>query len=295
MECARGQISLQKWKFVVQNQDGGIIIMMEDYLNYFGFRKEPFGTDVAVTDLFETSEILAAKERFEYTINLGGVGLLTGDVGSGKTTTLRYGISGLHPSEYRVIYLTSTSGSILEMYRLLLSELGIDSSSSSRAVMIRQIKREIEELVRDKKLNVVLIIDEASLLRLDVFIELHTLAQFQKDSKAWLPIILAGQANLIDKLSYRSSSPLASRIIARSHLEGVSLEVMEAYLTHRLAKAGITTHLFEPPALVAIYQGSGGLFRKANHLARGALIGTFKQKMVMVTADHVRIASSEIF
>jgi type II secretory pathway predicted ATPase ExeA len=86
-----------------------------------------------------------------------------------------------------------------------------------------------------------LIIDEASLLRLDVFAELHTLTQFKGDSKPLLPIILAGQNNLVDSLLYRTSLPLSSRIVARSHLEGVSRKHMEAYLAHHLKIAGIQT------------------------------------------------------
>jgi type II secretory pathway predicted ATPase ExeA len=161
--------------------------------------------------------------------------------------------------------------------------------------MVRLIKKEIKELVQEKKLKVVLIIDEASLLRLDVFTELHTLCQFHQDSKPWLPMILAGQSNLIDKLMYRSSMPLASRIIARSHLQGVDLQGMKDYLKHHLTLAAVSQNLFDEQAVTAIHQGSGGLFRKANHLARGALIAAAQSQSTVVNAEHVRVASTEIF
>ena len=77
----------------------------------------------------------------------------------------------------------TSSGSILEFYRQLLAELGIETTGSSRAVMTRLIKREVQQLVQGKKFEVLLIIDEASLMRLEVFSELHTIAQFDKDSK----------------------------------------------------------------------------------------------------------------
>ena len=141
-------------------------------------------------------------------------------------------------------------------------------------------------------MNVTLVIDEASLLRLEVLTELHTLCQFEQDSKPWLPLILAGQDNLIDKLMYRTSLPLASRIVARSHLEGVNRQGMGDYLKHHLAIAGVKTALFDE---TAIQQGSGGLFRKAKHLARGALIAAARDQVTTVSAQHVRIASTEIF
>ena len=124
---------------------------------------------------------------------------------------------------------------------------------------------------------------------------IHTICQFDHDSKPWLPIVLAGQSNLIDKLMYRTSQPLASRIVARSHLEGVSHQDMEQYLKHHLSIAGVKKNLFDKAATTAIHQGSGGLFRKANHLARGALIAAAKSQSMAVTAEHMRLASTEIF
>ena len=161
--------------------------------------------------------------------------------------------------------------------------------------MTSLIKKEIIELIDGRKMKVVLVIDEASLMRLEVFSELHTICQFHKDSKPWLPIILAGQSNLIDKMMYRTSAPLASRIIARSHLEGLDRQGMQQYLEHHLSLAGVKMNLFEDAAVTAIHQGSGGLLRKANHLARGSLIAAAKEKSKSVTAEHVRLAATEIF
>ena len=168
--------------------------------------------------------------------------------------------SKLHPSEYRTIHITACPGSILELYRMFLGELHIDKSSTSRAVMIKLIKKEIAELVQGKKLKVVLIVDEASLMRLEVFAELHTITQFEQDSKPWLPIILAGKTNLIDLLTYQASMPLASRVVARSHLEPANRSQMEEYLTHHLSITGVKNSLFDDTAVTAVHQGSGGLF-----------------------------------
>jgi general secretion pathway protein A len=177
----------------------------------------------------------------------------------------------------------------------LLHALGAPMRGVSKAIMVQRIRDELHELVHNKKLKTVLVIDEASLLRLEVFAELHTLTQFEKDSKPYLPIVLAGQANLADSLMYRSSMPLASRIVARSHLEGVSRAQMHEYLLHHLTICGVTHDIFDEAAVTAIHQGSGGLFRKANHLARGAIIVAAKNKSFTVTADHVRTAATEIF
>lgn len=265
------------------------------YRAFFGFEREPFPSDPGLKDILETEDILGVCSRFDYAVRLGAIGLITGEIGSGKSTALRYAASRLHPSEYRTITITAASGSILEIYRMLLAQLGIETSSSSRAFLLGRIRHEIYGLVCEKKMKVALVIDEASLLRLEVFSELHTLCQFELDSKPYLPIILAGQSHLIDKLMYPGSRPLASRIVARSHLEGADRKQMEIYLAHHLKLVGVKRDLFEEAAVTAIYQGSAGLFRKANHLARGALIAAAQSQCAMVGAEHVRTASSEIF
>ena len=269
--------------------------MNHNYQAFFGLGREPFGSDIKAGDILKTPELTDVKDRFDYVVRLGAVGLVTGEVGSGKSTALRYTIEKLHPSEYRSLYITASSGSILEFYRQLTDVLDIPFSSNSKAMMIKMIKKEILNLVREKKLKLVLIVDEASLMRLEVFAELHTICQFEKDSKPYLPMILSGQNVLIDKLTYRSSQPLTSRIVAKSHLEGTDLAGMEQYLKHHLSIAGMDRMLFETAAVTAIHQGSGGLFRKANHLARGALIAAAQNQSATVNAEHVRIASTEIF
>lgn len=265
------------------------------YRQFFALTCEPFAADVARNDILVTPAVSAVQDRLHYVMRLGAVALVTGEVGSGKSTALRYAVGGLHPSEYRVLAVTASSGSILELYRQVLGELGHDAVGSSRAQMIRTIRSEVLDLVQGKKRKTVLVIDEASLLRLEVFAELHTMAQFEHDSKPYLPIVLAGQANLVDHLRYRTGLPLASRVVAKSHLKGIDQKTMEDYLRHHLQLAGVEHMLFDEAAVTAIHQGSGGLFRKANHLARGALIAAAHQRVPLVTAEHVRVAATELF
>ncbi len=269
--------------------------MNSAYRTFFELTKEPFSTDLKPKEILITQALKGIEERFHYAIRLGAVALVTGEIGSGKSTALRYAVGRLHPSEYRVLSVTASSGSILDLYRQIINALGIESTSSSRAVMTRWIRHEIAESARGKKMKVVLVIDEASLLRLDVFAELHTLMNFEHDSLPFLSIILAGQANLVDNLQYRNSGPLASRVVGRAHLKGVNRQEMEQYLLHHLRLAGVKRNIFDEPALTAIHQGSGGLFRKANHLARGAIIVAARKQDSTVTAEHVRTAATEIF
>lgn len=267
--------------------------MSDHYRVFYGFQKEPFSQDLRIEDMMKNAAVIGVKERFLFAVKLGSVAVITGDVGSGKSSALRFASSALHPSEYRILYVTATSGSIIELYKQIGYALDIESRSSSKAVLTKMIRICLMELIQKKK-KPVLIVDEASLIRLDVFAELHALAQFEGDSQPVLPIILAGQNNLIDNLMFRQSRPLASRVVARGHMESLSSEEMTGYLQHHLNVAGCKHSLFSEQAGTAIHQGSGGLLRRANNLARGALVAAASEKCSVVSADHVRIASTEI-
>jgi len=171
--------------------------MNKTYKNYFGFAREPFVSDIHHKDILITPELEAVAERIQYAVRLGAIALITGEVGAGKSTALRWSMEQFHPSEYKTLWITATSGSILEFYRQLLRSLGSDAASMSKAFYTREIRKEVRELIKEKGQKPIVIVDEASLLRLEVLIELHTITQFEGDSKPWLPIILAGQINLV--------------------------------------------------------------------------------------------------
>ena len=131
-------------------------------------------------------------------------------------------------------------------------------------------------------------------MRLDVFAQLHTLAQMPYDGKNHMPLVLSGQSSLIDKLLFHSSKPFASRVVGRTHLQPLKLADMSAYIAHHLEIVGGKKDLFAEEAIIAIHQSSGGFLRRAGHLARGAMIAAAGEKAPLVTAEHVRVASTEI-
>jgi len=268
-------------------------IQMINYKSFFGFTKEPFSQSIKTEEIFQTQAIEAATERISYAINLGAVSVLTGEVGTGKSTTLRFVVSKLHPSQYKIIHVIASTGSVLEILRQISIALDVESRSNSRAMLTKTIRNILIEISKRKQTPVV-IIDEAQLLRLDVFLQLHTLGQFEMDSNPLMPLILAGQNSLIDKLMYHSSRPLASRVVGKTFLEGLKLKDMSGYLNHHLSIAGMTKQIFSEEAILAIQQTSSGLLRRANILAAGSLIAAAKEQCPVVSAEHVRIASTEI-
>ncbi len=267
---------------------------MSNYKQYFGFKIEPFEKEISAKKLLKLPNMIAVKERIDYISKIGGVMVVTGEVGSGKSTSLRWAISHYHQSQYKIVNVIGNNGSIIEFYKQLCWAIDLDLLTNSRTRLIKMFKSTIQDIVLSQKQNIIIIIDEASLLKHEIFAELQILLQFENDSKNMLSVVFAGQVGLIDKLKYRGAAALASRVIAKTHLNGINTEQMKEYLQHHLKIAGVKEMLFPNEAVTAIQQGSGGLLRKANHLARGSLIAAANENKSSVTAEHIRIASTEL-
>ena len=260
----------------------------------FGLSGEPFLQDIPSNKLFPIPGLKAFLERFDYAVLLGAISVITGEVGSGKSTSLRAAAARLHPSQYIVVPLVASSTSVLEFLRQLSLQLGAPPVSNSISRMLHSIHEMLANAVA-KKQRPVIIIDEAHLMRLELLAHLHALLQLPYDQHSLVPLVLSGQNLLIDRLLYHTSHPFASRIVGRTLLQGLKLDDMTRYLHHHLQIVGGKPELFAEEAIVAIHQSSGGLLRRANHLARGAMLAAASEKAPVVTAEHVRVASTEIF
>jgi general secretion pathway protein A len=266
---------------------------MSLYCSFYGFKNEPFTSEISAKNLLKLPSMVSVKERFDYVMN-GGVLLVTGEVGSGKSTSLRWSQAQFHPSQHLFLNIIATGGSLIEFYRQLCWDLDIIVKTGSRAGILKTFKSTVREIASTKKQKIVIVVDEAHLLRPEIFAELHTITQFDNDSKNLFSLVLAGQPNLIEKMTYRTSAPIASRVIARTHLNTLSQDQMAIYLEHHLGIVGVKKQLFTEQAITAIYQGSAGILRKANSLARGGLIAAATEKEQLVSAEHIRLASTEL-
>lgn len=258
----------------------------------YGLSGEPFAQDIPLQHLYPLPGLDAFRQRFDYAVAHSLTTVITGEVGSGKSTSLRAAAAALHPAQYRLISLVATTGSLLELLRQICLQLGDPPSSNSMAKMLALIRGLLIDIASKKQIPV-LIVDEAHLLRLDVFAQLHTLTQLDFDARTLMPIILSGQSSLIDKLLFHTSRPFASRVVGRSHMEALQRDHMAAYLSHHLSIVG-GKDLFADDAVTAIHQSSGGLLRRAGNLARGALLAAAHEHCPTVTAEHVRLAVTEI-
>src|SRR6266545_1614874 len=135
--------------------------MME---TFFGFKKTPFSDSPDAKQLFASQAWTQVKARLQFLVDHHGAGLLTGEVGAGKSTAARTFTAGLNPNLYKILYLHWTSGSALDLLRQIALELDLEPAHY-RGDLVRQISQAIVHLNQSKKQHPILICDEAQLLR----------------------------------------------------------------------------------------------------------------------------------
>ena len=263
------------------------------YRKHFGLKRRVFDNEIDVDALFVSKSALELVARLDYLFKLRGIGLVTGDAGSGKTTVTRKVTCGLHQGLHRVFYVPLSTGNVMDLYKSIAWELGLPTERS-RAALYKCIRDEVSRLCLEAKIKPILIIDEAQNLRSDVLEDLRLLTNYRMDSENRLTLLFIGQAELRRRLSMAVHEALSQRIVVRHHVAGLEREEVGDFLAHLLRLAGTEVQLFEPPAREAIFQATNGLPRKLMRLAHHALNAAAAAKAKSVGADHVESALAEV-
>lgn len=262
------------------------------YRKVYGLTLHPFEKDIEPDKLFASQAAHELEARLNYLLQLKGIGLITGEVGSGKTSICRKVATSLNSGLYRVFYVPLTTGNVTDIYKSIAWEMGL-TTERSLAALYRSIRQEVNRLCLESKIRPILIIDEAQYLRNDVLENLRLLTNYDMDSQNRLCMIFVGQAELRRRLSLSVHEPLAQRLVVRYHISGLEREELPRYLKHRLELAGTEVDLFEQPALEALFQATNGLPRKVNLLAHLSLNIAALQQAQAVSTEHIQTAVEE--
>lgn len=259
---------------------------------FFGFKKLPFADNPDAKQLFASQAWQQVRTRLEFLAQHHGVGLLTGEVGSGKSTAARAFTSSLPPNQYKILYVHFSAGSALDLLRQIALELNL-TPARLRGDLVRQIAEAVVRLNQSKKQHPLLICDEAQLLPHPALEQLPLLLNFDMDSSRYLTLLLIGQPLLRRTLSLQLHEALRQRIGVHYHLEGVTREELDAYLTHQFKAAGVAQPLFDENARQALYQATRGILRKVNKLAVTALRLAAERKASVVDEAILLDAAGE--
>ncbi len=273
------------------------------YTNFFALKEVPFSIAPNPEYLFMSDRHQEALTHLTYglggtgsavtTENSGGFVLLTGEVGTGKTTISRCLMQQL-PENTQVAFILNPTLSSQELLATICDEFKVRYRKTGAT--LKTLTDKIQEKLlknHEQNINTLLIIDEAQHLQPEVLEQLRLLTNLETNTKKLLQVILIGQPELQQLLQRRDLRQLAQRITARYHLLPLNLQEVQQYIKHRLSVADCHRALFDIKAIKEIHKISQGIPRLINLLCHKALMLAYNQNSAVVTKKLVSQAAVE--
>lgn len=265
------------------------------YLEAFGLKEQPFQITPDSDFLFMSEGHARAKAYMDYTIrNRDGFVVITGEVGSGKTTLIRKLLSEFD-EHVLVAKIFQTQLTETEFLQAVLVEFGLDPFRAQTKVELMDMLTTflVNSFIQRKQL--VLIVDEAQNLTQRVLEEIRLLSGLETEKHKILHVILVGQPELNEVLDSPEMEQLLQRVRLRFHLGALSASETRAYIAHRLKVAGAArTDLFTSEATDLVYEYTGGIPRLINTLCDTALMCAYADDADLITRSIMQDAVSEL-
>ena len=256
--------------------------------DFYGFDRTPFTKSIATDNLYPSRGHQEVQGRLHFALNERLPALITGDVGTGKSTALRAFAHSLDRNVHRVVYLSNPSLTTPSLYRQIMVALQVEPAFGFRR-LLPQFHATVADLAR-KGRYVLLIVDEAHLLPGELFDQLRFLLNQGMDSISSLTLVLLGQSDLVHKLQFAPYEALYQRIAVRYQLPPFDLEETAAYVKHHLRVVGFQGSIFSDSFIAGVYTPTKGVARRINNVCRSALLlGASESKQVLDETDLKRV------
>ena len=265
------------------------------YLDFHGFREKPFSLTPDPRFVFLSNHHREAFAHILYGINnRAGFIVLTGEVGSGKTTVLRALLTQLDADRYRTALIFNPRLSPAELLRSINREFGIPADSADSSVLVDTLNQFLLEQNADGRI-IVLAIDEAQDLETSVLEQIRLISNLETDKEKLIQIVLSGQPEFLRILKKNEMRQLNQRITVRYHLEPMDFQSTVSYINHRLDVAGGRGGvIFSKWALKRIYAYSRGLPRLINAACDRALLAGYTKDTSKISSRIAKMGIKDL-
>jgi len=254
---------------------------------FFGLSKTPFTRDISIDSLYTTASHEELFGRLEYASRNKLFAVVTGDVGTGKSTAIRKLSSKLDINRYKVIYISDSALTPRNFYWEALNQLGCEPKFY-RGDAKRQLQKELMTLIDTYKKIPVIITDEAHLLSREMLEEIRFLLNFKMDSYNPLSLILVGQSELKELLKLQIYEAITQRINIRYQLPIFDVQETKEYIEKHLEYGGASGPIFTEAALEVICEYTGGVARKINNICTSSIMHAASIKKRLIDDHMVR-------
>lgn len=259
------------------------------YESHYGFRDKPFSLLPDPAFLYPSKVHRQAIDMLEYGLLHGaGILVMSGEIGSGKTTILRYLLDQLGP-DFNIGLISNTHASLGSLLPWILQSLSIDTRGFAHAEQYHRLADHlIEQYAAGRRTLVV--VDEAQNMDVSMHEELRLLSNLNSGKDQLLSIVLVGQPELREILKRPALQQIAQRVAAEYHLEALNPMETESYIRHRLRQVNADAELFDPAAYSIIAYHSRGIPRLINVICDTALVYGYAEQLQRVPVSLVRDA-----
>ena len=261
--------------------------------SYYGFTRTPFGRNLAPGMLHRHRAHAEAVARIGWCVTEQAIGVITGEVGAGKTVAVRAALANLDASRHTIVYLGNPATGTRGIYAGIVTALG-GVPRFHKAALIPQTVQLLAAEADERGRAVIVVLDEAHLLDTEQLEELRLLTSADMDSHSPFTCLLVGQPTLRRKIKLGTFAALDQRIALRYAMTGMQPEETATYLTHHLKLAGRSDTLFSDDAVALIHQVSRGLPRAVNNLAIQSLVAAYATSKTIVDESSTRAAVTEV-
>jgi type II secretory pathway predicted ATPase ExeA len=265
---------------------------MRSYKKFYGLAQSPFRKDISIPALLRYEQLEETESYLTFVVEEGSIGLVTGEVGVGKSTAVRAFLSTLDDRRYHVCYVGSSDATRSVLRRLAWS-YGM-RAAHLQGDLKDDVHQRIGDLWSEHEKRTVLVVDEAQAYGAKALQELRLLTNFLCDSVSPLALVLVGQPNLRSQLRTAVHAALDDRIMIRQHLAGLSKKETGEYIRAHLRAVGGPEDLFAPDAVAAIFDWSGGRPRRINKAGIQTIVKGGHKEVRAIDGDFVSLVLKDI-